>query len=485
MSKIARFVIWICSKFTRNEIDQIINGLLDVLNNRNPEVKPKDDFKEKHPNYRVFAVDPLPPLTEPPTKKPPKPVKDYKLLLEQYQSQHGKELRPIKQRDNSPKVPPSIVCPLCNAPHIYIYFNDGKKRSQLKCKVCCHLFQLDQRFSKNSKTKYYCPYCYHALFIWKVRKEVSIYKCPNDNCPHRLSAINKLNPSELSLLKQKSSQFKLCYQFREYHYKPHELQHSAPDKPSIDLNKIHNSPNILGLILTFYASFALSARKTALILRSVFNINVSYQTVLNYAAAAAFYCHSFNLKYKGPVNDIQAGDETYIKIKGKHHYVFFFISAKNLKITAYHVSDNRGTQPAVTAMKEAIRTANTNQKITLITDGNPSYPAGIHFINSMSNSNVQHRKVIGLQNLDSESEEFRPFKQLIERLNRTYKHHVKPSNGFNCSNGAIALTTLFVTHYNFLRPHMSLNYKPPVQLQDLDGISTIQGKWAKILSLAD
>lgn len=135
-------------------------------------------------------------------------------------------------------------------------------------------------------------------------------------------------------------------------------------------------------------------------------------------------------------------------------------------------------------MKEAIRTANTNQKITLITDGNPSYPAGIHFINSMSNSNVQHRKVIGLQNLDSESEEFRPFKQLIERLNRTYKHHVKPSNGFNCSNGAIALTTLFVTHYNFLRPHMSLNYKPPVQLQDLDGISTIQGKWAKILSLA-
>ena len=35
MSKIARFVIWICSKFTRVEIEQIINGLLDVLNNRN------------------------------------------------------------------------------------------------------------------------------------------------------------------------------------------------------------------------------------------------------------------------------------------------------------------------------------------------------------------------------------------------------------------------------------------------------------------
>jgi len=89
-----------------------------------------------------------------------------------------------------------------------------------------------------------------------------------------------------------------------------------------------------------------------------------------------------------------------------------------------------------------------------------------------------------LPNLDNESEQFRPFKQLIERLNRTYKYHVKPSHGFNCCNGALALTTLFVTHYNFLKPHMSLNYKTPVQLQELEGISTMQGKWAKILSMA-
>jgi len=68
-SKIARFIIWISSKFTRIEIEQIVTGLSDVLQNRNPEVKPKDDFKEKHPNYRLFAVDPKPPLTEPPLQK--------------------------------------------------------------------------------------------------------------------------------------------------------------------------------------------------------------------------------------------------------------------------------------------------------------------------------------------------------------------------------------------------------------------------------
>jgi transposase InsO family protein len=64
------------------------------------------------------------------------------------------------------------------------------------------------------------------------------------------------------------------------------------------------------------------------------------------------------------------------------------------------------------------------------------------------------------------------------------KYHVKPAAGFNSNNGAVALTTLFVTHYNFLRPHMSLLGKPPVHLPELATASTIQGKWAKIISLA-
>jgi transposase-like protein len=239
----------------------------------------------------------------------------------------------------------------------------------------------------------------------------------------------------------------------------------------------------VGLVLTFYVSFALSARKTASVLRKVFTVSISYQTVLNYAAAAAFYCQSFNLSRKGPIDGISAGDEAYIKILGRQYYVFLFISSQNLKITAYHVADSRETLPAIIAMKEAVRTADRGQPVILVTDGNPSYPAGIHFLNAQRAS-LQHRKVIGLQNLDSESEAYRPYKQLIERLNRTFKYHVRPACGFASLSGAVALVTLFVTHYNFLRPHMSLQYKPPIELPELEGITTIQGKWAKILSLA-
>ena len=383
-------------------------------------------------------------------------------------------------------MPVHVVCPCCGAPSTYLYFNDGKKRSQILCKVCSHLFQVQQRFRTNRKSKLFCPHCGLALFLWKSLKEVTIHKCSNDNCPHRTQALGKLNKAELELMKKKSSQFKINYQYREYHFKPEELEHSSPERPPVELAKIHNSENVLGLILTFYVSFAVPARKTAQILRDVFCIKVSHQTVLNYAAGAAWHCHRFNLKHKGMIDDISAGDETYIKVLGTFHYVFFFISSRNLKITAYHVADNRGAHPAIIAMNEAIRTASDEQKITLVSDGNPSYPAGIHFINAQSDdsANIQHKKVIGLQNLDAESEEFRSFKQLIERLNRTYKYHVRPAAGFNSTNGAVALTTLFVTHYNFLRPHMSLKYLPPIQMQELKALPTIQSRWTKILSLA-
>jgi hypothetical protein len=91
--------------------------------------------------------------------------------------------------------------------------------------------------------------------------------------------------------------------------------------------------------------------------------------------------------------------------------------------------------------------------------------------------------VIGLQNEDEVSEEYRPFKQMIERFNRTYKQHVKPAAGFNSYDGAMALTTLFVTYYNFLRPHGSLKYKSPIHIDQLEDIPTIQAKWIKLLSM--
>ena len=68
-SKIVSFVVWICRKFSREEIEKIIVELKIVLEDPNADVKPKDQFKEDHPNYRNFRPDPIEPLTELPDSK--------------------------------------------------------------------------------------------------------------------------------------------------------------------------------------------------------------------------------------------------------------------------------------------------------------------------------------------------------------------------------------------------------------------------------
>ena len=70
MDQISRFVVWICSRFNREQIEKIIKELSDVLKSHQEfPTRPKDAFKQQHPNYREFTVDPTPPLTEPAKKK--------------------------------------------------------------------------------------------------------------------------------------------------------------------------------------------------------------------------------------------------------------------------------------------------------------------------------------------------------------------------------------------------------------------------------
>ena len=59
MIKIQRLI---CKHYNREQIISIVEELINVLEDKNPDLKPKDHLKEKHPRYRDFKVDPLAPL---------------------------------------------------------------------------------------------------------------------------------------------------------------------------------------------------------------------------------------------------------------------------------------------------------------------------------------------------------------------------------------------------------------------------------------
>jgi len=188
-----------------------------------------------------------------------------------------------------------------------------------------------------------------------------------------------------------------------------------------------------------------------------------------------------------------AGDETYIKVKGVWHYTWFLIGTETRTIWAWEVSEGRGEMPAIAVLNQAIgaRPKDVEGTLVFVGDGNPSYDAAVNAINTDSQGmpldrehrKIERRTVVGLRNDDAESTQFRPFKQLVERLNRTYRYHTRSRSGHKTLNGARALTTLFVLHYNFLRKHRSLGNRPPIHLPELDQIKTLQGRWLKLLQL--
>ena len=89
-----------------------------------------------------------------------------------------------------------------------------------------------------------------------------------------------------------------------------------------------------------------------------------------------------------------------------------------------------------------------------------------------------------LTNDDPVSKEYRWIKQVMERLNRTFKFSYRVTNGYGNIQGADSHVALFVAFYNFLRPHPYNYWKPLNQIPELEKLSNMPAKWQKLIELS-
>lgn len=483
------FCQWFCGNLTRNELVEAVEIFLEVLEDKHENIKFKSTFREDHPNYRKYTVDGTPPLMEPPESEPPGLEQDWLELLAKHRIETGKELPPVGRRGKY-RPPADCTCEHCGAPSEWLSINDGKKTSQVLCKICKRRSPV-QRIRHSSDGPYWCPHCGRALYRWKHNHERTIFKCRCDTCPHYLGLTDKLNEHEKELASGgMGSQFKRRYQWREYHYDPASVQVTRPEGSLLNIRK---SNHTLGLVLAYAVSYGLSARMTARIMAEIHGVPMSYKTVLEWMRRAAPTIWQAIDKLSGQMPDTDvAADETYIKVKGVWHYAWFIIGVTSKAIWGWNVTDNRKEISAVAVLNQTLaKRKDPELAIEVTADGNPSYDAAINAINvdedgkplKIDELKLIRHTVVGLKNTDEESKLYRKGKQLIERFNRTYRYHTRSRSGFKELNSAQCLTTLVVADYNFLRPHKSLGNRPPIVLEELNTIKTIQGRWLKLLQL--
>ncbi|MFA6567262.1 MAG: DDE-type integrase/transposase/recombinase [Victivallales bacterium] len=488
VNNIHRIVKWFCRQLTLNELSCALAIILDVVSGKRQDIETKPD--PKPPHYRRYQVDAVEALASAPCPKEEIPGLDWKRLLAEHQKRTGKALSPVGRRSSSHECMEGIRCRHCGAPSRYLYSNNGKSASQVLCKICQGVSQT-HKTRRSSAARYWCPHCGCALFKWKGNTIETVFKCPSRKCPHYLSRKDALNRVEKRMLKKQPElpHFKLHYQYREYHFSPDDLRTASPEEPvhGVDLRKIHNDSRTLSLVLSYSVNIGLSTRQTRDAMKGFHGITVSHQTVLNYMKSAAFYLAPSIDSLTPPPSGKAVADETYIIVDGVWNYTWFVIDSASRAICGFNLSDNRGVAPAFALLCKCFGKPEEPRagKPELVTDGNPSYDCATMAYNSRARKNhISKRTVVGLQNLDEESSEYRRFKQMVERLSRTYKFHTRPRAGFKSFDGALSLTVLFIAYCNFMRPHSARGGTPPVRLEFLRDVPLYPDMWSKLLLVA-
>jgi transposase-like protein/uncharacterized protein YbaR (Trm112 family) len=464
-------IISILVAYNQFLLAQINQLLLFILKNINLKSKSRANLS---PKYNKFTVDKLPVI------KPFNKL-DYKHMLQEYQSLHGKELKPIKSRSAVP-VPVDIVCPRCGAPHSYIYDNTGG-RGQLLCKVCKLPFSRNK--SDFKPLTFVCPYCGHPLQHKKDRKHFNIHKCINRKCSFYLNNLKNLSLEELEEYKKDKGKFKLHYIYREFTVDFFDVDLSSMPKGAVNFKFRHFSPHVMGLCLTYLVNLGLSTRATSRALREIHGVKISHVMVSKYAKSAAALVKPFVDSYEYKPTAFLSSDETYIKIKGIRHYVWFIMDAIKKSIIGYQVSDTRTIGPCILAMRMAFNKFKEfpGKALKFVSDGYSIYNLA-HQQFAKKNMDFKLIQVIGLTNDDPVSTEYRWLKQIIERLNRTFKFSYQVTNGYGSREGSNTHVALFVAYYNFLRPHSYTYWQPLNSIPELDSIPNMPAKWQKLIELS-
>jgi transposase-like protein len=260
---------------------------------------------------------------------------------------------------------------------------------------------------------------------------------------------------------------------------------STLPKGAVNLTFRNFSSHVMGLCLTYNVNLGLSTRATARALWEIHQVKISHTMVGNYAKTAAALVKPFvdNYDYK-PTNYLSA-DETYTKVKGVRHYVWFVMDAIKKSILGYQISNTRDVGPCILAMRMAFAKFKEfpGNALKFVSDGYNAYKLAQQQF-KLQGMDFNLIQVIGLTNDDPISTEYRWLKQIIERLNRTFKFSYQVTNGYGSGEGSNTHVSLFVAYYNFLRPHSYTYWEPLNPIPELETIPNMPAKWQKLIELS-
>lgn len=332
----------------------------------------------------------------------------------------------------------SVKCPRCNSDKLYKFGLDKQANQKYQCKKCKRQFAPDSVTTK-MKSKYpRCPKCGKATYLHHEYKHYNRYKCGDRKCNHIIVQYHNLNI---------------------------DMASSEAVSGSISIKGMRFSLHTILTALTLYFLNNSSTRAISQFLLVSSNIKVSHVTIANWTNKFAPYFKAKADKFKSNLNlqsDDWHADETVVFINGERYYLWLAIDSETRFVLAFHLTKSCSEDSAFTLINQAKQFGNPSN---FITDRLPSY-------NQATAKLLNETKHIPVAPMSSDITN-----NLIESFNKTFKAWYKAKKGFNSFEKANNLISLFIFHYNFIRPHGSLNKLTPAEVAGFESHNFKKFSW--------
>jgi putative transposase len=213
------------------------------------------------------------------------------------------------------------------------------------------------------------------------------------------------------------------------------------------LTHMKTPANVVSTAVSMYYA-GLSINKICQQLKQIYGIDISNFAVYNWIQRFTKDAVNATNQYKPEVGYVWMADETVINVAGKELWLLDIIDIKTRFLIASKLSITRRVEDVQDVLKEAYARTGKIPKV-IMTDHLQAY---IHGIKSTFGDQTKHLQI--------EKFTSKPNNNIIERMQGTIKDRTKIMRDLKSLESAQLILDGFIVHYNYFRPHETLNTTP-------------------------
>jgi len=219
--------------------------------------------------------------------------------------------------------------------------------------------------------------------------------------------------------------------------------------------KMKTDKSLIVTALNLYYD-GLSLRKAQRNLEQIFGESVSQVTILNWIRRYSRLVKEFVTTLTPQLSGLWHEDETMLSCEGKGIWFWEMIDEDTKFLVASHLSGTRTLEDTIAVFKQGYEQSKIRPRAVFV-DGSFVYQTAFNkvFYTMRKGTRPELVQRVGIRARETNN--------IIERMHGTVKDRTKPMRGLKAFNSTKSILEGFTIHYNFVRPHQTLNGKTPAQ----------------------